>query len=124
MQEQTLEEIIKKRICREFYFRSCIKYDGYDQTFVIVNGDLLRPSHSRRSKSGAHGEDVYCIEEDSWRKAWILSLGKTNSGRRYASFENVPEVVAEVLHQAWEKEGASADEIVRAAIKFYRMLQK
>jgi hypothetical protein len=78
--------------CREFEYRQTIRTGATTLYILVLDGEILRPARRRRSRSGAHGEDVYCLEPQKWSRVWVVGLYQSNSGRRHAEFsENIPE---------------------------------
>ena len=109
-----------KKVCREFYYRNT-GFGGFTGTIVILDGEVLEPSRTRRTRSGNHGEDYYCLTESEWGRAWVIELRQSNSGRRDVAFENVPEPVRELLERAWLFEDTDVTDIAEMAAKFYRL---
>jgi hypothetical protein len=88
--------------CREFEYRQTIRTRATTLYILVLDGEILRPARRRRSRSGAHGEDVYCLTEEQWRRVWVVGLYQSNSGRRHAEFsENIPEEVRRVIERTW-----------------------
>jgi len=105
------------KICKRYYYRNCIKTPGFTETIVILDGKVLRPSSIRRSKTGAHGEDIYCLSQEEWQRAWVIVFEQSNSGKPYVTTINVPEHIKELIEIAWLYEGATIKEIVRTVTK-------
>jgi hypothetical protein len=120
-QDQIQTQIQTKKVCKEFYYRNCIKYPGMTKTIVIINGKILKPSRVRRSRTGAHGEDYYCLFQEEWQKAWVITFVQSNSGRRYVSTENVPDNIRELIEEAWINEDVAIDEIASIIAKLQTM---
>ena len=122
--KQVVQVELKKKECRTFEYRHTIKTGARTETIVVLDGRVVRPSSVRRSKTGAHGEDYYCMPPEEWARAWVIHLSQSNSGRRSIAFENVPEPVRELLEQAWLYENAFVEDIGITAARLYSMLQK
>jgi hypothetical protein len=93
-------------------------------TILILDGKILRPTRVERSRTGAHGVDYYCLSDDQWSRAWVVTLTESNSGKRYIDVKNVPEDVAELLAEMWIYEGVSVTEIAQVAKLLYMQTQK
>ena len=115
-------QVQTQKICKQYYYRNCIKYSGLTKTIIVLDERVLRPSKVYRSKTGAHGEDIYCLSEAEWQRAWIVTFEQSNSGRRYVSTMNVPEAVKELIEQAWLYEDASIEEIASIIAKLQLQL--
>jgi len=64
-------------IIKEYYRRN-LKTAGLSLSIVVdVNGRRLKPIREERSRTGAHGEDIYLINEP----VYILRYNVTNSGK-------------------------------------------
>jgi hypothetical protein len=109
-------------ICREFPFRRT-GMGAITRAVVVVNGKVVQPIRSRRSRTGNHGEDHYCLLPEEWKKSWIVVLEQSNSGRRYIHFENVPENAAKAIEEAWVS-GASVNAIMQLARMLYQQYSK
>ena len=110
------------KICKRYYYRNCIKTPGFTETIVILDGKVLKPSSVRRSRTGAHGEDIYCLSEEEWNRTWVIVFEQSNSGRPYVTTFNVPEPIKELIERAWLCEGATIKDIVRTVVKFQRQM--
>jgi len=106
-----------KKICKQFSYRNCIKTAGFTEAVILLNGRVLKPSSVRRSKTGAHGEDIYCLFQEEWDRTWIIMFEMSNSGKPYVTTINVPEPIKELIEQAWLYEGATIGEIIRTVAK-------
>ncbi|MEM4060264.1 MAG: hypothetical protein QXK11_07115 [Pyrobaculum sp.] len=60
-------------------YRKNIKYPGETVSFVIEadGARILKPVEKKRSKTGAHGYDIYTVE----RPVYVITYEKSNSGR-------------------------------------------
>jgi len=112
---------MENKICKKFYYRNNIKTPAFTETVVLVDGMMLKPSKMYRSRTGAHGEDIYCLSEEEWSKAWILIFEQSNSGKPYITVINVPEPIKELIERSWLYENATIKEIVRVVAKFQKM---
>jgi hypothetical protein len=116
-QDQDQIQTQVKKICRQYYYRNNIKTPGLTETIIILGGRVLKPNKTYRSRSGAHGEDIYCLSQEQWQRVWVVTFEQSNSGKRYVSTENVPEAVKELIEQAWICENTTIDEIASIIAK-------
>lgn len=60
-------------------FRRNLKMPGMTFSVVVsaVSGGIIDPDYEERSGSGAHGEDVYVLNEP----AYVLRFNRSNSGK-------------------------------------------
>ncbi|MEM2499968.1 MAG: hypothetical protein QXU30_07465 [Sulfolobales archaeon] len=60
-------------------YRKNIKYPGETVSFVIEadTAMLLKPVEKKRSRSGAHGYDIYAVD----KPVYVITYEKSNSGR-------------------------------------------
>lgn len=103
-------------IIREYY-RKNIKTPGMSVSIVVdENGRRLRPSEEVRSKSGAHGEDVYDIVmpvyilrynvSNSGKVSWSVTyVNPSNQQISKVQFKDLPLKVMKKLVKECEKEG-------------------
>jgi len=108
-------EINVFKICRNFSYRRTLKTGALTLTIVYdpVEKKILEPSRKNRSRSGAHGDDIYCLDKDLWNRVYIITLYQSNSGKRDISFsENVPTSTMEKLTIAWIYENSYVDDII------------
>jgi hypothetical protein len=110
-----------KKVCKKFHYRNNAKALGLTKTVVIMNGKVLKPSSTRRSRTGTHGEDYYCLSQEEWQKTWIVTFEQSNSGRRYITVTNVPDNVRELIEQIWLYEDVSIEEIASIVAKLQTM---
>ncbi|MEM4815840.1 MAG: hypothetical protein QXR23_08900 [Ignisphaera sp.] len=77
----------KKMVLREDY-RNNIKMPGRTLSIVVNDrGEKLEPVRRIRSRTGAHGEDIYVIYEP----VYILRYNRSNSGKvRWAVYRAIP----------------------------------
>lgn len=69
-----------------FDFRETIKTRAITRTFLLREGNILKPSYRERSKTGAHGMD--CYEEHDYLSAdAILTIRISGSGKHYCELE-------------------------------------
>jgi len=70
-----------KAVCREFYYRRNIKTPGRTQAVVVDarTWSLVKPTKTERSRTGAHGTDVYCV--DDWNDMLVIQLNQSTSGK-------------------------------------------
>jgi len=71
--------------CVEFEYRYTLRTGARTRHYVIdaESWKILKPVRRERSKSRAHGEDIYCLDEEVWRRTLIVVLKRSNSGRLY-----------------------------------------
>jgi hypothetical protein len=104
-----------KVVCREYSYRYNIKAPGRTKHYLIdaTTWEVLRPTRTERSKTGAHGEDVYCLSEEVWGRVVVVALERSNSGKlRYKviappGLEKYKEELEELLAKCgsfWEME--------------------
>jgi len=105
----------KKLVLREYYRRN-INMPGLSLSFVVTSeGKLLRPIEEIRSRTGAHGEDVYVVEppvyvlryerSNSRKVRWSVWLVEGEEKERRVRVEDVPLEVLKTLLIAVENEG-------------------
>ena len=72
-----------RKECRKFEYRRNIRMPGRTQYILVdpQNWEILEPVRRERSKSMAHGEDIYCLSEEVWKRVMIVKLKMSNSGR-------------------------------------------
>jgi len=104
------------KICRNFSYRRTLKTGALTLTIVYdpVEKKIVMPSRKVRSRSGAHGEDIYCLDKDQWNRVYIITLYQSNSGKRDISFsENVPQDIVEKLTIAWIYEDGHINDVIK-----------
>ena len=71
--------------CAEFSFRHTLKTSARTQYIVIdaEKWEILKPTRKERSRTGAHGKDVYCLTPEEWNKTITVVLVRSNSGKLY-----------------------------------------
>ena len=71
--------------CVELDFRYTLKTGARTQYIVIdaERWEILKPLRRERSRTGAHGKDVYCLTPDEWNKTMTVVLVRSNSGKLY-----------------------------------------
>jgi hypothetical protein len=69
----------------EFSFRYTLKTSARTQYIVIdaEKWEILKPTRKERSRTGAHGRDVYCLTPEEWNKTITVVLVRSNSGKLY-----------------------------------------
>jgi hypothetical protein len=107
------------KICKGFEYRSTLNTRALTVSIVVLDGKVLRPTRSERSRTGAHGVDYYCLEESEWSRAWIIELRESNSGKRYIETVNVPGDISKLLAELWLYENASVSEVEQVARLLY-----
>ena len=102
------------RPCRAFSYRSTemgaltltIVYDPMERA-------IIKPHRTELSKSGTHGQHIYCLPPDMWDKLWVVRLEITNTGKRSVVFsKNVPQDIAQKITAQWLA-GATIDVIIK-----------
>jgi hypothetical protein len=111
-------------LCREFEYRRTLKTGAITKVLVVLDGKIVKPSRVRYSRTGAHGEEYYCLEDNEWNRAWIIKLYQSNSGRRSVITENTPQGVKDLVEQAWIYEDTSIDDIIKALEKLSKIMIK
>ena len=100
--------------CREFAYRST-EMGALTLTIVydFANKTVVKPNRVERSKSGTHGQHIYCLPPDMWDKLWVIRLEITNTGKRSVVFSrNVPQDIAQKITAQWLA-GATIDAIIK-----------
>ena len=70
--------------CREFYYRRTGM--GAITEHIVIHAEkwmILKPTKIQRSRTGNHGEDIYCLSPDEWKDIIDVRLERSNSGRIY-----------------------------------------
>ena len=69
--------------CVEYSYRRNLSMPGRTQYIVIdtSNWEIVKPTHRERSKTRAHGNDVYCLPEEFWNRVVVVRLKRSNSGK-------------------------------------------
>jgi hypothetical protein len=116
--------MMEKKTCVEFEFRKTIKTGALTIPLVFLDGKVLKPSREYYSRTGAHGNIIFCLSEEEWNRAWIIKLYQSNSGRRSVITENTPQGVKDLVEQAWIYEDTSIDDIIKALEKLSKIMIK
>jgi hypothetical protein len=101
----------------EKYYRNCIKASGrtYPIAYCPVCNAVVPPTSVERSKTGAHGTNVYLHEHP----LVFLTLISSNSGKRWMEVEpGFPRHLAELAERLWLHEAvepAAVEEELAAA---------
>jgi purine nucleoside permease len=69
----------------EFGFRYTLKTGARTQ-YVVIDAEkwrILKPLRRERSRTGAHGKDIYCLTPEEWNKTITVLLTRSNSGKLY-----------------------------------------
>lgn len=73
-----------------FSYRRCIKYSGRTETLVFDRFfNRIRPIHTERSRTGAHGTDYYTSKQIEKASA-IVTIRISNSGKHYCTLNRYP----------------------------------
>jgi hypothetical protein len=69
--------------CVEYDYRYTIKTGARTKYYVIRadTWEIVEPTRKERSRNGAHGKDVYCMEPEKWRNIIVVALERSNSGK-------------------------------------------
>ena len=69
--------------CEKYYYRKNINMPGRTKYYLIDAGEwkILRPTRTERSRTKAHGDDVYCLPEEEWKRVVVVELERSNSGK-------------------------------------------
>ena len=111
--------------CEEFYYRRNIKAAGRTQYYVIRvdTWEILEPTRVERSRTGAHGKDVYCLPEEIWDMTMVVFIERSNSGKLtygveipHAKYERYKAELAALLALA-----ASFSEMEETIVKYVSM---
>ncbi len=106
----------KKKVVLQEYYRRNIKTAGLSLSFVVTpEGRLLKPAKEVRSRTRAHGEDVYLIDPPvfvlryerscSGKVRWSVWLVEAQDKERRVRVEEVPLPVLRAFLVAVENEG-------------------
>ncbi|MEM1694381.1 MAG: hypothetical protein QXH21_07285 [Ignisphaera sp.] len=106
----------RKKIVLKEYYRRNIKTAGLSLSFVVTpEGRLLKPAKEVRSRTGAHGEDVYLIDPPvyvlryerscSGKVRWSIWIVEGQDKERRVRVEEVPLPVLRTFLVAVESEG-------------------
>jgi len=70
-------------VCKEFEYRRNIKFPGRTQYVLIdtATWEILTPVRRERSRTKAHGADIYCLPPEKWNEIVIVGLYRSNSGK-------------------------------------------
>jgi hypothetical protein len=73
----------EKVVCKDYAYRYNIKTAGRTQYFLVdtISWKILEPTRRERSRTGAHGRDVYCLPESAWEGVLVVKLERSNSGK-------------------------------------------
>ena len=85
-------------ICREYAYRYTIKTGARTQ-FILVDPatwTILKPSRLERSRTGAHGWDIYCLPEKLWSRIIVVELKRSNSGKLRYKVMGLEEYASEI----------------------------
>ena len=89
-------------VCKEFEYRRNIKFPGRTQ-YVLIDTEtfeVLEPTRVERSRTGAHGADTYCLEQQRWSGVAVVALYRSNSGKlsyRVEAPEHIKRELEELL---------------------------
>jgi hypothetical protein len=105
-----------KVVCREFAYRQTIKTGARTQHYLIdaSTWEIIKPTRKVRSRTGAHGEDVYCLPQEAWNNVIIVSLERSNSGKLYYDI---------VASQSLAREVSELRELLYYASDFSEMVE-
>jgi hypothetical protein len=70
---------------------------------------IVKPTYTRRSKAGSHGEDYYVHEH----MLSFIILERSNRGRRYIKVPDVLSSIQQELERMWVYEGATVKDIIK-----------
>jgi hypothetical protein len=115
--------------CEELYYRHTIKTGARTQYTVIDTEEwkILEPTRTERSRSGAHGKDVYCLPKEVWDRTITVLLQRSNSGKLHyevliphATFEKYRTELEALLALAGDFE--EMEETVRKYVTLRKMV--
>ena len=118
--------VMVEKVIKEFSYRNT-KMGALTKYVVLLNGKVIYPSSTKRSKTGNHGSDYYALTADEWAKAWIIILEKSNSGKRSIGFsDNVPEEAKKQITDVWLYTNSCVNDIIQLAkvLQLSMMLRK
>jgi hypothetical protein len=104
--------------CEEFEYRSNIRTPGRTLYVLIDTSkwEIVRPTRKERSKTGAHGKDVYCLSEEMWSRVVVVRLARSNSGKlKYWAGSDNPQLRDTVAKEL--------EEVLRTASSFEDMVE-
>jgi len=103
-------------LCRSYRFR-LTRAGAVDKTLVFINDVEIQPTRSVRSKTGMVGEDVYCLTPSEWKNAFIVTLYRSNSGKKDIVMHNIPDPrVTQLIVKKWSIETSDPEEVRRDLI--------
>jgi len=115
--------------CEEFYYRRNINAPGRTQYIVIdtSNWEILEPTRRERSRSKAHGVDIYCLDEETWGRVIVVKLERSNSGKLRYNITTYSEKVIRYavdleIFLARSKDFEHMKEIVSKYVEIQRLL--
>jgi hypothetical protein len=74
---------------------------------------IVKPNRVERSRTGSHGQHIYCLPPDVWDKLWVIRLEISNTGKRNVVFsKNIPQGIAHEVTTQWLA-GATIDAIIK-----------
>jgi len=84
----TVKEVIKAMVVIRLPYRHTFKTDAVTRCHVLtLSGEELKPVYERRSRTGAHGEDVYDIDQT----VYVIEYNRSGSGHESISVYTVDE---------------------------------
>jgi hypothetical protein len=107
-------------VCRSYRFR-LTRAGAVDKTFVFINDVEIQPTRSVRSKTGMVGEDVYCLTPSEWKNAFIVTLYRSNSGKKDIVMHNIPDPrVTQLIVKKWSIETSDPEEVRRELVRLLK----
>jgi hypothetical protein len=97
----------------EKYYRHCIKSQGRTRSIAYCPtcNSIILPTSVRRSRTGAHGTNIYAHEHE----LSFIELWSSNSGKREVRVEpGFPEQLAERAKHLWLYEQVEPEEVEEA----------
>jgi len=70
-------------LCRKFEYRNNIKFPGRTEHILVdtATWEILKPTRIERSRTRAHGADIYCLEQQRWSRVAVIALYRSNTGK-------------------------------------------
>ena len=118
-----------KVVCKDYAYRRNIWTAGRTQYIVIDTNswEILEPTRRERSRSKAHGVDIYCLDEETWGRVIVVKLERSNSGKLRYNITTYSEKVIRYavdleIFLARSKDFEHMKEIVSKYVEIQRLL--
>jgi len=102
-------------------YRRTIKTGALTDSIAVCLhcGEIVRPKFSYRSRTHAHGEDVYI----HYHPLELVLLEISNSGKRKISVSEGLKEIEEILRQVWIYEGGEVSDVENTIKAYLRALK-